>query len=230
MPMLQLNGPATFIVAVGFVLGVILFVCWYTDTGPRSKGISIPFLFLGVLIIIAALWLSLSPQVLPKLPTFNPLPGQTTLSSSERITGKPTITAQQIDSILAQAGSPAKGLGSLFYDIGVNAGINPAYALAFFHHESSYGLRGVAALTHSIGNIICTRGWPRCIGRFRSYTTWSDSLMDWYRLIKNEYLPQGWNTLTTIIAHYAPATDGNSEQAYVQAVSSDVQRWSRGLV
>src|SRR5262245_51591472 len=118
MPMLQMNGPATFIVAVGFVLVMILFACWLSDNGSRSKGVSVPFLFLGMLIIIAALWLSLSPQVLPKLPTFAPLPGQTTLSGSDVITGKPTITAQQIDSVLAQAGSPAKGLGSLFYDLG----------------------------------------------------------------------------------------------------------------
>lgn len=215
---------------VGCILVFIVAICWLTDKGPQRKGVSIPYLFLAVLIVIAALWVSLAPQTLPKLPTFAPLPGQTTLSGSDVITGKPTITAQQVDGVLAQAGSPAKGLGSLFYDLGVNAGINPAYALAFFHHESSYGLRGVAALTHSIGNIICTSGWPRCVGRFRSYTTWSEGLMDWYRLIKNEYLPQGWNTLTTIIAHYAPSSDGNSEQAYVQAVSSDVQRWSRGLV
>ncbi|MDQ2809762.1 MAG: glucosaminidase domain-containing protein [Chloroflexota bacterium] len=64
----------------------------------------------------------------------------------------PSVSAATIDRVLAQYSSPAAGSGALFYDLGVQYGIDPAYALAFYIHESSAGTRGVARFTRSIGN------------------------------------------------------------------------------
>ncbi|MEY3990655.1 MAG: hypothetical protein RI985_1736, partial [Chloroflexota bacterium] len=55
------------------------------------------------------------------------------------ILGAPTITAEQIDAILRANNSPAAGTGAIWVEAGLQYGIDPAYGLAFFMHESSYG-------------------------------------------------------------------------------------------
>ena len=141
------------------------------------------------------------------------------------VVGGPSLSAQRIDSILSSAGSPAAGSGQTFYSDSQQYDINDSVALAFFHHESSYGTAGAATQTHNVGNIVCTSGYS-CIGRFRSYSSWSAGIDDWYRLISGPaYAGGGLTTLDQIIPKYAPASDGNSESAYIAAVQSDVSTW-----
>jgi len=141
------------------------------------------------------------------------------------IVGGPSLSASKIDTILTNAGSPAAGIGSTFVYDSAQYNIDDSVALAFFKHESSFGLKGAAVDTHSIGNINCTPGYT-CIGRFRSYSSWDAGIDDWYRLISGPaYAGSGLTTLSQIIPKYAPASDGNSEASYIQSVQSDVASW-----
>jgi hypothetical protein len=79
----------------------------------------------------------------------------------------PSLSAAQIDAILAAYHSPAAGLGSVFYDLGVQYRIDPAFAVAFFVVESACGTRGVARTTHSVGNIRRTPGYA-CLAGYRA--------------------------------------------------------------
>jgi hypothetical protein len=157
---------------------------------------------------------------------WNETPGQQSQApaSGSSVVGGPSLTAQQINTILTNAGSPAAGSGSTFYQDSITYNIDDAVALSFFHHESTYGLYGAATQTHSIGNINCTDGY-NCIGRFRAYGSWSAGIDDWYQLIKTVYVGQGLSTVEAIIPHYAPNSDGNSESGYIAAVESDVSSW-----
>jgi hypothetical protein len=138
----------------------------------------------------------------------------------------PTITPQQIDDILASYGSPATGTGQTFYDLGVQYGINPAIALAFYIHESSAGTAGVAVETRSIGNIICA-GYATCSSGFRSYSNWDDSIGDWYRLIMAEYIEgRGHTTIADVVPVYCPIGDGCDSTHYIDTVESLVYSWS----
>lgn len=148
------------------------------------------------------------------------------------VQGPPSISVAQIEAVLAEYNSPARGTGQLFYDLGIKYGIDPAIALAFFVHESGAGSNPAWAgrkpdgsTTHNIGNIICTPGW-RCYGRFRDYDSWAEGIEDWYKLISREYI-QGWQraTVEEIIPKYAPAADNNDEHAYIQAIRDMVARW-----
>jgi len=152
-------------------------------------------------------------------------------ASLDHITGSPTMSVEAMDHVLAVAGSPAHGFGHTLWQLGTQYHINPAYALAFFHHESSYGTAGMATLTHSLGNIRCTAGYA-CdpTGGYRWYATWADGATDWFKLMHDVYLPQGRDTIATIIPIYAPAADHNNETAYIEAVRADVQRWQQGQV
>ncbi|NTU85993.1 MAG: glucosaminidase domain-containing protein, partial [Chloroflexales bacterium] len=143
----------------------------------------------------------------------------------------PSISARQIDRILALYSSPAAGTGEIWYNLGLRYGIDPAFAIAFFVHESAAGtaqawagLKADGGTTHNIGNIICA-GYATCYGRFRDYPSWSDGIEDWYRLIDVEYLKgRGHKTVADIIPVYAPSVE-NDVQGYINVVQTMVDEW-----
>ena len=137
----------------------------------------------------------------------------------------PSISAAAIDAVLASFNSPALGTGAAFYDLGVKYGIDPAYALAFYIHESAAGTKGVARFTHSIGNIRTTPGYKDYEG-YRSYDTYEQGIEDWYKLIKELYV-EGWGlrTPTAIIQRYAPWGDNNNPDIYAANVMQLVDSW-----
>lgn len=143
----------------------------------------------------------------------------------------PSITAAQIDRILGAYRSPATGTGQLWYELGRKYGIDPAFAVAFFIHESSAGtnpqwagMKPDGSTTHNVGNIICA-GYSRCYGRFRDYPSWEAGIEDWYRLIDVEYIQgRGHRTVADIIPVYAPAFE-NDVQGYVNVVHRLVDGW-----
>jgi len=145
-------------------------------------------------------------------------------AAGNSIIGGPSLSAAKIDSILSSAGSPAAGTGATFVYDSAQYDIDDAIALAFMHHESSYGTSGIAVQTHSLGNIRCTDGYS-CIGGFRAYGSWQDGITDWYKLMASPvYVGGGLTTLSQIIPKYAPASE-NDPSAYIAAVESDVSTW-----
>jgi len=143
----------------------------------------------------------------------------------------PSLNAQQIDQILASYNSPATGTGQAWVALGQQYGIDPAFAIAFFIHESSAGtnpnwagMKPGGATTHNVGNIICA-GYSTCYGRFRDYPSWETGIEDWYRLISVEYI-QGRGTVTVeqIIPIYAPSFENNVD-GYIGAVTRLVDTW-----
>lgn len=144
--------------------------------------------------------------------------------------GKPTMDAQFIDRVLEYYGSPASGKGQTLYDDGIKYGIDPAYALAFFLEESSFGTKGVATVTHSLGNIRAVSGDPQYKG-YRSYTTWEEGFEDWYQLIAQKYVAQ-WHlsTVDQIVPVYAPSVDHNDVQQYIRTIKIAIERWRNGYV
>ena len=148
----------------------------------------------------------------------------TSTTGDYRVTGKPTITAAHIDSILRVAHSPAVGTGNAMYAYGVAYAIDPIYALAFFQHESSFGLAGMAQSTHSIGNIRCTQGYA-CINGYRAYGSWQAGILDWYKLIYWYIHSLHLSTVEQIIPTYAPSGDHNNPAQYVASVEHAVSEW-----
>jgi hypothetical protein len=189
-------------------------------------------LFLIILGVIG--WYSgLIPMGMAKLaaamtPSIGPVP-QTALvyPGQHSIQGAPTISAAKIDSILCSAGSPACGSGQEIYHLGVIYNINPAYALAFFQHESSFGLAGAARYTHSLGNLRCIPNYP-CPDGYASFPTWSEGFQAWYVLIdSNVYVRSGHTSIETIIPVYAPSGDNNDVNAYINSVVGAVESWEK---
>lgn len=152
------------------------------------------------------------------------------------VMGAPTLSPSDIDAILRQFGSPAVGTGQDWYDLGIKYSIDPAYAVAFFIHESSAGtnpawagMKSDGSTTHNVGNIICA-GYPTCYGRFRDYESWYVGIEDWYKLISREYIrDREAHTVEQIIPIYAPSFE-NDVQQYVNVVVQMVENWRRNGV
>lgn len=174
-------------------------------------------------------WSTPAAASMPVLPTPIDAPHQ---ASDHPLTGPPSLTAAQVDAVLATYGSPAAGSGQVFYDQGLRHNIDPAYALAFFIHESSAGTapnwagnKDDGTTTHNVGNIICAN-YATCYGRFRDYPDWETGIADWYRLIADEYVEwRGLSTLEAIVPVYAPSDDNNDPQGYIRSVALMVESW-----
>ncbi len=151
------------------------------------------------------------------------------------VLGPPTVTPDFINKVLASYGSPAAGKGQALYDLGIKYGIDPVFALAFFMHESTFGTRGEAAKTMSLGNLRCINSRP-CVdqsigGGYAQMNSWEDGFEVWYQLIRNLYVTDwGANTVDLIIPHYAPSSDNNNEAAYINSVKTEVATWRAGTV
>ncbi len=146
--------------------------------------------------------------------------------------GEPTISAAQIDRVLAENNSPAAKekiidketgkeltFGQHLYKLGVEFGMDPAIALGFFKAESTFGKFGKAASTNSFGNI---KGGPG----FRGYDSFADGARDWFKLVSGEkYFGDGRTTLGPVLHRYAPPFENDTE-GYIRDVARDARRWS----
>jgi hypothetical protein len=168
-------------------------------------------------------------------PAAAPVPVAANPPGDYRLRGAPSISADQIDQILASQGSPAVGTGGAWLEYGRQYEIDPAFALAFFIHESSagtnpnwIGMKPNGTYTHNIGNIICA-GYDTCYNGFRDYPTWDAGIEDWYRLMSNEYIERrGLTTIEEMIPIYCPVSDGCLPDHYIQVVRQMVDRWKQG--
>lgn len=150
----------------------------------------------------------------------------------------PRISQAQFRRVLQRGtnigASPAAPLADECYAIIVGYGLDPAVALAFFAHESQFGLDGVAVHTTNWGNVRTPYDPKRAAGShhdanygdFVKFATWQDGLRDWCERIINRYINERkLATVEAAIPIYAPASDQNNESAYIGHVNRLIVRW-----
>ncbi len=188
------------------------------------------FLFLFVLVLLL---LASFPTLANRLLVIGrdwPVQAAQARVASSDLRGRPTVSAAFIDQVLTFYHSPAVGSGQVLSDLGVQYGIDPVYALAFFLHESSLGTAGVARVSFSPGNLRCIPT-VACQGGYAYFPSWAAGWQAWYRLIAGPaYFGSGLYTVEQIIPKYAPASDGNNEAAYIASVEHAVATWRAGHV
>lgn len=205
----------------------------FDDYSSRRR----PWFMLGIAVLAVLMVLRLNSSDAPFLSLFSApvqqaqaqgsLNGAFGAISGDSVLGPPTISAAKIDQVLATYNSPAEGMGQTMYDLGIKYGIDPAYCLAFFIHESTAGTKGVATVTKSIGNIRVTPGYQDYQG-YRKYNSWDEGIEDWYKLIRDLYINE-WKlvTLQQIIPVYAPPIENDTDH-YVETVRNQVNGWRAG--
>ncbi len=192
-----------------------------------------------VVVVVLLLWgpslskqASSAPALTSPAPPLSPASSRRTSSSSADVRGRPSLSAAFVDQVLAASHSPAAGLGQTFYDLSLQYGIDDVFALAFFWHESNFGVNGEAAFTHSIGNLRCYTG-AACVdqdrGGYAYYSTWETGIKAWYALIR-AYVADGLLTVPAILSRYAPRSDQNDETVYRDDVMAHVVCWRSGQI
>ncbi len=137
----------------------------------------------------------------------------------------PRISADQFARVLLRAGSPAAPGAIPIYGNIVGTGLDPAIALAFFAHESTYGRYGIAARSLNWGNLRRGARAYKIESNFAFYRSWGDSLADWCELILGRYVGRGLTTVERAIPVYAPSSDGNAPARYIAQVRQLVAAW-----
>lgn len=159
-------------------------------------------------------------------------PSGLTLKAQPRIS--PQAFAQILQRGAGGGASPAAPFANELYDIIVGYGLDPAVALAFFAHESQFCTTGVCANQD-------TKNWggqrrafkqqrgiglvPGASGSFARYASWPDSVRDWCELILYGYVNKGLDTVEKVVPVYAPRSDGNVPESYINTVHRMVAAW-----
>ena len=158
---------------------------------------------------------------------------------SYSVVSGPTLSVDFMNQVLAAYHSPAAGKAQALYDLGIKYGIDPAFALAFFFHESTFGTQGEATSSLSLGNLRCIAN-AKCQDGYAWFDTWEEGFEAWYVQIR-AYINGDINkvigrkacpctTVPQIIPVYAPASDNNNESAYIKTVETAIDTWHAGNV
>jgi len=154
-------------------------------------------------------------------------------SAADGLTFKsaPRISQESFSAILQRAGSPAGPEAAALYTIITSYELDPAVALAFFQHESSFCQIGACANgnLHNWGMLrrpVKAERGAGSSGGFVRYASWEDGTRDWCELIVFRYVNSGLETVEKVIPIYAPNSDSNTPDAYVNTIRRVVATWS----
>ena len=149
------------------------------------------------------------------------------------VVGPNSLSVDFMNKVLAYYHSPAAGKAQYLYNYGTKYGLDSAYALAFFMHESSFGTAGVARVTLSLSNMRCVPEY-RCLnenGGYAIFDSWEQGFEAWFKLIRNLYVNiWGRVTVDQIIPKYAPNSDNNNEAGYIAALKRTIDTWRAGII
>lgn len=143
----------------------------------------------------------------------------------------PDMTEAAFLAVLREAGSPVpQDAARAVYAYSAGRRLSPAFLLAMFRHESTFGRFGSAALTKSWGNTRPPSYGVEHVGvserNFSVYANWADGGVSTAARLFDHPAYAGKDTVRAIIPTWAPATDGNDPERYIAAVLADIERWA----
>lgn len=160
--------------------------------------------------------LGLVPAPSPTVAT--PKPTSTTIARS------PSISIVEVERVLARVNSPMLPYAGDIYAYGVQYGIDPVFALAFWMKESREASDGsVAAVDHNPGYTQGLNSDPHC-GRWACWPTWPEGIQGWFRYMRVYFVDRGRTTVEVILPIYAPPTENNTT-GYIASVLNWVYQW-----
>lgn len=155
------------------------------------------------------------------------------------ILAPPRIKESTFRRILREARSPAAPEAAAAWKGIVRHGVDPAFALALFKRESSYGRRGPTGPRRNWGGLSTSEEFPDD-GAYAVYPTWADGARDTARLLVKygeNAIQVGTKTDTalTFAFVFASSNDQAKLQRYGQACAAAItsfirqdREWERG--
>lgn len=141
------------------------------------------------------------------------------------------LSAEKIEAILAERGSPlaGKGLGEFIVKMEAKYGVPAAQFLAQATMESGLGKEGYTqGEHHNIGNLRPGSSWDGptvsgSSGAFRSYGSWEEGIEDYFKLLSGPIY--SGKSLKDQIFTYAPPSENDSNH-YYDTVTKLIAGWT----
>lgn len=160
--------------------------------------------------------------LVPAPPPPTPVPAR---PPDDDIARGPSISVVEIARVLQSVNSPILPYSGDVYAYGIQYGIDPAFALAFWMKESREASDGsVAATYHNPGYTEGLTNDPRC-GRWACWPTWPEGIAGWFHYMRVFFVDRGIRTVEAILPIYAPSSDGNNTYGYITFVLQHVAAW-----
>lgn len=152
----------------------------------------------------------------------------------------PDISAGTFSQVLQSANSPAAGEAGQAYQAIVAEKVSPAFCLSVFQHESRYATDPASMVvkhsTKNPGNCRTSRTGagqviPTERGNFVKYPDWTSGFKDLARRLVDPgfaYAMSGAKTIGQILPIWAPASDGNNPDGYINAVVNSMNSLGAG--
>ncbi len=147
---------------------------------------------------------------------------------------QPDLTLEAFTAILESASSPSAPYAGDAYNILVKVGISPAYALAQFNEESGMGTAGLAVKSLNPGNVRSSVSGLGTVvpsatqGPFVYFNSWADGWKEYAAHLtapNSVYAKEGRTTISQIITRWAPSSDGNQTNKYINDVCLWMNKW-----
>ncbi|HLW01716.1 MAG TPA: hypothetical protein VKT82_23870 [Ktedonobacterales bacterium] len=160
--------------------------------------------------------------LVPAPPTPTPVPAK---PAADSIFQHPTISVVEVSRVLQSVNSPILPYAGDVYAYGIQYGIDPVFALAFWMKESREASDGsVAAVDHNPGYTEGL-GTDTRVGRWAYWATWPEGIAGWYRYMRVFFIDGlGLTTVESILPIYAPSTENNTS-GYIAFVLQKVADW-----
>ena len=119
------------------------------------------------------------------------------------------------------------GMGNVFVSLGQQYDVNPALAIANAEKESQLGTTGHGPAPQY--NDFGIRGSGD--GGFSDFASPTDGITHYYQLIQSSYIgpPSSFTTVRQMMYKYAPPSDGNDTEGYINFIISVEQKILGGL-
>jgi len=142
------------------------------------------------------------------------------------------LSAQEIDSILAQENSPMQGQGRNITRYAKKYNARPEAFLAFAKMDSNLGKDGVGSRTHNPTNIrpssdkrnpwACNQVENSANGKFCDYEKWDRGIEAWFQLIDGKHIENDRTTIGPIMKSFAPSSE-NDTRNYTKFVETYIE-------
>jgi len=158
----------------------------------------------------------------PSPPSLLPIPADRT------VLGGMEASAAQLDSILADFGSPMTGLGAVIARWAQQTGVDDLFAMGIFREEANFAQPGTLAYrNHNPGNIEYIPGCPHDDGRFADCPTFVDGIRGFFQLAQSYANGtcsvcdgKPLDDVVRFVYTYAPPVENDSS-----AYAANVLRW-----
>lgn len=141
--------------------------------------------------------------------------GQSSRAVGGDIVRPPTLSAETVDKIFAEVGSPMVGTGKVVEQAARQANVDDAFALAVWWVETNDGQAGVGLNNRNPGAVQGMNGYI-------FYPSYAAAVTDWFTVLRSRYINRGLTSVYTICYPYVGTS---SSLAWANKVVSYMQRY-----